>query len=556
MKEKNKHLLKKKRGSITIEASISMMLFTFMMIGILSFINISRAQAAIGTAANQTALEMSQYAYFLRASGIYDLMLGLQDSADTGEDQVTSVVGSFDEALTGLETIYELVGSGGEAAANVNEDNFLETYAYLQSAYQAGAEAAGNTSAAIDALSGQLESICKNPMDTVKALLSLGASGALDDLKSHLIAAPIAKSLCIGHLSSSELTADEYLKSLGVVDGADGLNFKMSTLFNRKSNTDINVIVVYQVKAFPWLTDKLKLTFAQSASTQGWLGDTQKIDTVSGENKGGRLKRLKDKYTGLYGEEAGKLIDLYGDDAARVMKEYGKDGLEVLKVLSNDPDSYADLELVMGNLKSHSKEYIDFVSKYGLDGLLVSCANKGYMNAIADKDPADIARRYEKFGPDGLKISGWKYPPSDDYYEEYKSVFDNPKYYDQENGTTIYPGEKGDKNTKGFLDGKYEEAEIPKKTIITRYSYTEPDEDSGNYFSPSGTPFEERALPPNQKEGYYSAYEVVKPIPCKEGTIAPWFDAPGGGVQYMTDLSFKELIAGGYLKKVEVKHGS
>ena len=31
----------------------------------------------------------------------------------------------------------------------------------------------------------------------------------------------------------------------------------------------------------------------------------------------------------------------------------------------------------------------------------------------------------------------------------------------------------------------------------------------------------------------YSVFEVVKPIGVRAGKIAPWFDQPGGGIQYM-----------------------
>lgn len=38
-----------------------------------------------------------------------------------------------------------------------------------------------------------------------------------------------------------------------------------------------------------------------------------------------------------------------------------------------------------------------------------------------------------------------------------------------------------------------------------------------------------------------SDYIVLKEIPTKEGIVAPWFDEPGLGTQYLTDLTIDEL---------------
>ena len=49
------------RGSISIEASVSLVLFLFVTLGLLFFIRISRIQAAVQYSLNMAALEMSQY---------------------------------------------------------------------------------------------------------------------------------------------------------------------------------------------------------------------------------------------------------------------------------------------------------------------------------------------------------------------------------------------------------------------------------------------------------------------------------------------------------------
>lgn len=83
-------------------------------------------------------------------------------------------------------------------------------------------------------------------------------------------------------------------------------------------------------------------------------------------------------------------------------------------------------------------------------------------------------------------------------------------------------------------------------TRIDRYGY-----ENGKFVSPEGTPYGRRALAPGTESKPYNVYEVVKPFDAQGGKIAPWFDEVGGGTQYKFDKSIKELIDGGYLRRVE-----
>ena len=67
------------------------------------------------------------------------------------------------------------------------------------------------------------------------------------------------------------------------------------------------------------------------------------------------------------------------------------------------------------------------------------------------------------------KIQGWKNPPSEEVYLKNKKVFDNPKYYNQTTGEPIWPGQNGDPNVDGFLNGKYEDTKLRPGEQIDRY---------------------------------------------------------------------------------------
>ena len=76
-------------------------------------------------------------------------------------------------------------------------------------------------------------------------------------------------------------------------------------------------------------------------------------------------------------------------------------------------------------------------------------------------------------------------------------------------------------------------------------------EGTGYYTSPFGTPYSERSVAPNTDKRPYTVYEVVKPIQVEGGKIAPWFDEPGEGIQYIMPESLDQLVKEGILKKVK-----
>lgn len=135
------------------------------------------------------------------------------------------------------------------------------------------------------------------------------------------------------------------------------------------------------------------------------------------------------------------------------------------------------------------------------------------------------------------KIQGWKNPPSEEVYLKNKKVFDNPKYYNQTTGEPIWPGQNGDPNIDGFLNGKYEDTKLRTGEQIDRYGGN-----NGTFFGDEGTTIPERAMAPNSDFSKYNKYVVAREMPVRKGKIAPWFDQPGGGIQYQIDPGFVSSI--------------
>lgn len=70
------------------------------------------------------------------------------------------------------------------------------------------------------------------------------------------------------------------------------------------------------------------------------------------------------------------------------------------------------------------------------------------------------------------------------------------------------------------------------------------------FFSPQGTADWARSLPPGTAGQPLRTFEVMKPFEVQSGTVAPWFNQPGGGLQYRTPVKLEILLKRGILKKV------
>lgn len=75
--------------------------------------------------------------------------------------------------------------------------------------------------------------------------------------------------------------------------------------------------------------------------------------------------------------------------------------------------------------------------------------------------------------------------------------------------------------------------------------------DRGRFFSPAGSDYSSRALPPGTQAAPFRTYEVTRDLPVDAGPATPWFGERGSGTQYRTDLGVQDLIRAGYLREVK-----
>ena len=229
---------------------------------------------------------------------------------------------------------------------------------------------------------------------------------------------------------------------------------------------------------------------------------------------------------------------------------------------------------LFGN-ENRTEEY--FLNAYGEGRDILYMAGYSYatfgayavQSGFSSQKSAEVGGKYSAFGEmsenDGIrykqywddvtkgldtntrvKLNQWEYRPSADLYNKYKSVYNNPKYFNQETGNVNYPGTNNDKNIDGFINGQRTPITLEPGTIIDRYGSS-----SGKYFSPEGTSYEQRALPPFMEEQPYTKYKVMISLDVDSGKIAPWFEQPGQGTQFLSKYSVDELKKLGYIVEVE-----
>lgn len=262
---------RKEKGSLTVEASIILVIFIFGYASIVSVTSFIRAQMIIQYSIGQAAKEISSYCYLVSKTGI------MEDSGRINEE-AGEFKKSTDNVIDTVAKLYDAVDQGSDHISNsvqaIPQSEDLESA--LNSVQAAGditQEEFQNMVTAANTMIDTGGDYFSDPKAILKGLGSLAKDEALSAAKSYVIAAPISKALVKKQVSlyGEDRQGRDVLEKLGVVGGLDGLNFTGSTLFN--DGKTITVQVSYTMKVnYPGF-DKKKFHFIQTASTKAWGSD-------------------------------------------------------------------------------------------------------------------------------------------------------------------------------------------------------------------------------------------------------------------------------------------
>lgn len=240
---------KDENGYIVVETIGTFIPFVILVISILSLVNIVTLQARIHYALAQTANTISMYSYVLDITGVADDLVNLDNKASTVTMESDKLKTSINEVIEGIRTL--------------SVDDTLNS-------------AESGASQVI----GWGESIANDPKAALQLMMQYGLNEGRNALFEKLL-----RPLMGWYLRNGEQNGDEYLKSVNVINGLDGLDFydfslldlestgaNDSTLIDKDEN--IKIVVHYSIEyklgalSLPF---KPKLDVSHTVKTKAWL---------------------------------------------------------------------------------------------------------------------------------------------------------------------------------------------------------------------------------------------------------------------------------------------
>ncbi|KAL5361196.1 hypothetical protein BJX96DRAFT_82351 [Aspergillus floccosus] len=120
------------------------------------------------------------------------------------------------------------------------------------------------------------------------------------------------------------------------------------------------------------------------------------------------------------------------------------------------------------------------------------------------------------------------------------------------NGSYHYP------DSNGFVLSNDEQPILGNVTLPVGRKVDRFGGEGGNFLGPLGAPYIERSLPPSNLDNFdgdfpynYHVYEVTKELTVTLGPVAPWFEQPGMGTQFVTFDKISTLLEDGYLRRLD-----
>lgn len=243
-------------GYFTVEATLMLPLFMFAFLLIANLATVAKVESITQYAIDQVAKEISQYCYVAERAGLAQETSGDFESIDSSVQAVMDFTSAVSDAKAGAE---DEASKAVDNAISGDVEAVLDNLSGIEDNVNSVTAAAGE-------LSEKLGPVLDDPKGVIVTLAPLMAKQAGKAIVGRVIAQPLCKTLSKKYIGKD---ADACLRRLGVVDGIDGLNFKMSNFL--ADDRSINVVVVYQIKLNGFGVFDKTLVIKQTASTAAWV---------------------------------------------------------------------------------------------------------------------------------------------------------------------------------------------------------------------------------------------------------------------------------------------
>ncbi len=267
-------MIKDKKGSLTLEATIVLTLTICLVVTIIFFTKLVYVHTVVQHALTQTSKEISTYMYVARMIGAADF--NEKFNVDIGNAVAEADVrldGTLGEAINTYNSAMDTYASGKVIVEEVTSpgggsiDNILNEL-------ESGAESLDN---AITSGSNTIENTTAYLSDPRQVAEDVGAillDATYEEAKS-LLLGKLAKAMMAKYLSTPDKDAHENLLSASVVGGFNGLNFRGCSLLNNSNGSvrKIEIVVAYDMEFKLPFQFMDRVTIVQKAASGAWIGD-------------------------------------------------------------------------------------------------------------------------------------------------------------------------------------------------------------------------------------------------------------------------------------------
>ena len=260
--------LKNRKGSLTVEAAITLPVFVCVILSIALFMRVVYVHQLIQHAITDTANELATYSYLYSATGVqarHDAAKEyMEDKSKVFENHAKDVFSAYSSLKANKEQVEEAVGSNSTAIINGDIDSLD-----VESLKSDLGSAIGSAVSDAGKISGVLADAAKDPKKEIISIMCILADGAFEEAKTAL-ATPLIKFCMAKHLRTEAIQDEnKRLRGLQVEGGFEGLDFTESSLFKDKKTIDI--VVRYKVKTILPIKLIPDVYIIQRATVRAWL---------------------------------------------------------------------------------------------------------------------------------------------------------------------------------------------------------------------------------------------------------------------------------------------
>lgn len=233
---------KDESGMMVVEAVLSFTVFIIVTLSIVYLTNIFIVHNRIQFALNSAAHQMSSYTY-LYELGLRQADQKIQSDGSQYTGRINATAGDIIDAVNDVNKAINGIKDIDMGSLDFNKD----LYDKIKGSSDNIESGLNHAESALD----NVQYYISNPNDLLVGVIYMGAEAASEGTK-RAVAISAARMLTKGCLENGTNTgnvhsADDYLKSYGVVDGYSGLNFSGSSIFCDADQRTIDFVVEYDI---------------------------------------------------------------------------------------------------------------------------------------------------------------------------------------------------------------------------------------------------------------------------------------------------------------------